>query len=122
VTRKALEVVLEVGAEGGSITLRRDLSGRAPRFLLKKDESTMWALLDEEEGPAPPPRPPEEVGSTLAEALAAIDRYPRHRLHPLEVHPALAAEIETRVLARGGEEALERWRKRQSRWGGMRDR
>jgi len=114
-----LEVVLEIGAEGGSITLFRDLSGEVPRFLLKTNESAMWSLLDEEDGgpPSPPPPPPlpEVVGWTLAEAFEALGRYPWHLLFPVEVHRELAGEIEARVLALGGDKALAQWRRRLSR-------
>ena len=117
--REALEVVLEIGAEGGSITLFRDLSGEVPRFLLETNESAMWSLLDEEDGgppsPPPPPPPPKVVGSTLAEGLVALGRYPWHLLFPVKVHAELAGEIEARVLALGGDEALAEWRRRLSR-------
>lgn len=116
VPNAAIEVVLQVGTEGGSITLYRDLSGEAPRFLLATNEVAMWDLLSDEDGPAPPPAPPRAVGSTLAEALEALDRYRWFRLFPMTVHPELAAEIEAGVLARGGERALARWRERLSRW------
>jgi len=114
--RETLEIVLEVGTEGGSITLYRDLSGEVPRFLLATNESAMWDLLSEEDGPAPPPTPPRAVGPTIAEALEALDRYRWYRLLPLRVHPEFAAEIEAGVLARGGEKALARWREHLSRW------
>lgn len=113
--RRAKEVVLKVGAEGGSITLTRDRTGGQPRYFLEREESTMWSLLDEDDGgpPAPPPRPPppELVGATLAEALEALARYPWFLLMPLRVHPEDAAEIEAEVRTRGGEEALARWRR-----------
>jgi hypothetical protein len=116
VSQEAFEVVLEIGAEGGSITLLRDLSGEVPRFLLETNESALWSLLDDEDdgppSPPPPPRPPEVVGSTLAEALVALERYPWFTLYPVKVHPELAGEIEARVLARGGNKALAEWRKR----------
>lgn len=110
--RSAKRVVLEVGGEGGSITLTRDRSGGQARYFLEREESAMWSLLDEDDGgpPPPPPPPPELVGTTLAEALEALARYPWFWLVPLEVDPKLAAEIEAQVLARGGEKALARWR------------
>ena len=116
VRQEAFDVVLEIRAEGGSITLSRDLSGEVPRFLLETNESALWSLLDDEDdgppSPPPPPPPPKEVGSTLAEAFEALERYPWFLLYPVAVHPELAGEIEARVLARGGDEALVEWRRR----------
>ena len=99
-----------------AVALAVEVSGEVPRFLLATNEIAMWDLLSEEDGPAPPPTPPRAVGSALAEALEALDRYRWFRLLPMRIHPELAAEIEAGVLARGGEKALARWRERLSRW------
>lgn len=97
---RARKVVLEVGAEGGGIRLSRaERDGRWEYFVTVNE-----AALDE----APYDR---EGGSDIAEALSAMDRYPWHLLYPLAVDPDIAETVYAAVEARGGPEAVRRWRK-----------
>ena len=105
----AIETIVEIGGEGGSITLegRRDAAG-GWQFRLATNESAMWAMLDEE----PPPQEEPKWVSTWAEALTLLDRYPWPRLSPEAVHrefrDAVFAAIEAHE--RGGHGQVERWR------------
>jgi hypothetical protein len=50
--------------------------------------------------------------SSFETALAALDQYPWHALFPVTVHPNYMDAIDAAVKARGGEDALARWRQR----------
>lgn len=102
------QIVLEVGAEGGSITLSRLTREGRQTFTLGTNESALDDLLsDEDVLPSGPNAQP--VGGTIDEALDALDRYPWYRLSPLFVHPEFAELIRSAVRERGGDEALQRW-------------
>src|ERR1017187_9080077 len=77
-----IEMILELGAEGGSATLhRRRAADGHWLFRVTTNEWILYELIDEE------PPPPEEVPwvSSWEDALARLDGWPR--LYPLVVHP-----------------------------------
>ena len=81
------EVILEVGAEGGAITLYgvRDLDGwRYSTSVLDQTPSLLPDEFDE-----PEIRKDSEVVNSWEAALRLIDRYPWHRLSPLTVPPGV---------------------------------
>src|SRR5262249_26030188 len=85
------EVILEVGAEGGAITL---YGVRAPdgwRFSTSMLDQTPSLLPDafHEQGS----RKDYEGVNPWEAALRLIDRYPWHRLHPLTVHPEFGERV-----------------------------
>jgi len=79
------EVIVEIGAEGGSITL---FGVRSPRGWLYS--RSVGELIDEERSQ----HDSNVVGSWKA-ALGLLDQYPWHLLYPLHVH----LEFRRRVLA-----------------------
>jgi hypothetical protein len=82
-----VETILEVGAEGGSITLKgRRASMGGWQFRVITSESALWDMLDEE-----PPDSTTEGGTPLGApwidswrgALVDLGRYQWPRLRPL---------------------------------------
>ena len=107
-----LQVILEIGAEGGSMTI---LGSRSPsgdwKFCSERNEAAIADLLSEE----------DLAGfglenfyhrsgfvDTFEQALELIDRYPWHRLWPLHVHPEFYDRVLAEVQERGGD--VERWK------------
>lgn len=88
------EVIVKVGAEGGSITLfgvRTKEGWQFSRELI--DQSLL--LLDE-----PEIRHDSKVVSSWPEALELMDRYPWQHLRPLDVHPEFRGMVFEAVLER----------------------
>ena len=114
-----LQVILKVGAEGGSITI---LGSESPSgdwsFCFERNEAAIADLLSEEDlagfGPEDFYHRSDFV-STFDEALDLIDRYPWHKLWPLEVRPKFHDRVFAAVKQRGGD--VERWKDRLSRHG-----
>jgi hypothetical protein len=108
------ETILELGAEGGSLTLfgNRDAAGQW-RFWTQTDETTMIDLLDEEDlsGLGSLDNTSAPVYS-LPEALALLDKYPWYRLTPLQVHPEFRLVILGEVQKRGTPEEVASWNSR----------
>jgi len=75
------QVIVEVGSEGGSLTLYGIQSAEGWRFRAETNEA---ALVDDEDMPDHPERPWVE---TWRSALKQLDGYPWTQLYPLEVHP-----------------------------------
>jgi hypothetical protein len=103
------EVVVEVGAEGGSIALIGTRRDRGWTFSRSVNDWTP-ELIDEE----PIFHKSAEVDSWEA-ALRLLDKYPWETLYPLKVHPEFRARIWIAVQERlaGNNEnilKLERWR------------
>ena len=88
---EAIFVVVEVGAEGGSVCLEGVESGEGFRFRLLPPDGKEWLMFDED--------PPEPVSlerpwvDTWTDALAQLDPYPWAFLYPLQVHPAFGALV-----------------------------
>jgi hypothetical protein len=100
------EVVLEVGAEGGSITLYGLRTNQGWVFSRKVIDQTP-ELIDEQSIATNS----ECVGPWEA-ALGLLDRYPWPRLYPISVHPEFRDRVWSAVQDKldGDEEALRRWR------------
>ena len=88
------EMILEVGAEGGGIKLygrrgeegwcfSRNVIDQTPTLL---DESAIEHT--------------SKLVDTWPAALALIDKYPWHKLHPLTVHPEFRQKVLEAVIAR----------------------
>jgi hypothetical protein len=105
------ETILEVGAEGGSVTLfgNRNDAGQW-RFWTQTDETTMNYLLDEEDlrGLGSLVNASESVCS-LTDAIALLDKYPWHCMVPLQVHPEFLTVILSEVQKRGTPEDVASW-------------
>ena len=105
------ETVVEVGCEGGSITLFRERKlGGAWKFRMGTNESAMYDMLSEEDLVG------LEAGITetryvhsLDEALGLLDRYRWFGMVPLEVHPEYLGAVVSAVRERGGPQEAARW-------------
>jgi len=107
-----LQVILEIGAEGGSITIlgRRSPAGKW-KFLMETDETAIADLLSEDDRAGLGHRDFHQrsgVVDSFDEALKLIDRYPWHRLYPLKVHREFYDRVLEVVERRGG--CAERWK------------
>ncbi len=110
------EIILEVGGEGGSLTIVGTLDSEYGwRFSTGSDESILSDILPEEDQDGIEfHRRSNSVGS-LDEALGLLDRYPWHRLYPLQIHSEFRQRIYDVVLARytseGNEDSyrLKKW-------------
>jgi hypothetical protein len=102
------ETILDVGAEGGSITLagRRDERG-AWQFRVATNKAALYDLLDEE-----PSAPVKTPWVSWDAALALLGRYPWPRLSPIKLHAEFANAILEAVAASkdGGPLQVARWR------------
>jgi hypothetical protein len=77
------EVILEVGAEGGSITLRR--WGSSPDnwiWSVETNESALYDFLGSEEGFDPRDAVKSRHASSFEEAILLLDKYAWTRLTP----------------------------------------
>ncbi len=107
------EIILELGAEGGSITLygTRGSDGLRKYHLARNSV----ALHDQLQGDLPDEEPTSEskkVGS-LAKAMALLGNYPSwYKLVPLEVHQDFANRFIQEVSKLGGQAYAARWRER----------
>lgn len=88
------EVVVEVGAEGGSLRLHGRHLGTTWQFCRTVRDQTPQLLGEDESWHS------SSVASTWADALALLDRYPWAELYPLKVHPNFANRILTAATER----------------------
>jgi hypothetical protein len=109
------EVILEVGADGGSFTLFRvvDTAG-VRRFRFGRDEMATYDMLSEEDRASIGKEQFVESNycDSLEDALKLLDRYRWFGLYPIEVHPEFRDAILLEVKARGGADEEKRWRER----------
>ncbi|MBY4595901.1 hypothetical protein [Ottowia caeni] len=75
------QIIVEVGSEGGSVTLHGVQSPEGWQFKVRTSEA---ALVDDEHMPDIPERP---WVATWRSALKQLDGYPWTQLYPLAVHP-----------------------------------
>ena len=78
------QVIIEVGAEGGALTLYGIQSPDGWQFRTETDEAALADLIDDEDLTDLPQRP--WVGTWRA-ALKQLDAYPWTQMFPLTVHP-----------------------------------
>ena len=105
----AEETLLEIGAEGGSISLIRVSRGGFTEWIMETNEWMLVELLDDED-PSAAGLHRRELGPTFADALAGLDRYQWFRLVPLFVHAEIRDAVQEAVRERGGEASLIRWK------------
>jgi hypothetical protein len=114
---EAVEVILDVGAEGGALTIEGMRTANGCRFRAIRNEYALMDFLREED------REGFEFWSgsgwvdSFDRALALFDKYPWHRLIPLQVHPGFrgrtwaAVRERYRTDKRSGPDRLDRWRR-----------
>ncbi|MGA9060479.1 MAG: hypothetical protein WB341_02325 [Terracidiphilus sp.] len=94
------DAVLEVGFEGGSITLFRERVGESWAFRIETNEVAALDMLSEEDREGILPRSKTALATTFQAALDALDKYPWVRAHPLRVHPEYKDAILAAVCER----------------------
>jgi guanosine-3',5'-bis(diphosphate) 3'-pyrophosphohydrolase len=109
---KHREVVLKVGADGGSVTLFRDRNAHGDwRFRMGTDESTLYDMLSEEDrGEWGDYRSQTAYVHSFNEAITLLDKYQWVELEPLHVLPEFLDAVLLEVRKRGGKTAEMRWR------------
>ncbi|MBY0488778.1 MAG: hypothetical protein K2R93_02945 [Gemmatimonadaceae bacterium] len=90
------QIILKIGAEGGSLKLYGHLQHGQWRFsgTIIDDTGDLVGL--------PSHRSDSSIVETIEEALALLDRYPWQALYPLEIHPEFCEAIIARAAACGG--------------------
>jgi hypothetical protein len=102
------EIIVKVGAEGGSLTLYGQRNGRGWQFSMGLFDQTMsWV----DGGPVV--ERTSKVVKTWASALKLLDEYSWNRLFPLAVHPDFGKKVFAAVVARNkrgyNEYGVDRW-------------
>lgn len=91
------EIIVEVGAEGGSITLY----GIRLRGEWVFSRHTIDQFAQAADGTFEPLD--SQTATSWSEALALLDSYPWHRLFPLQVHPEFLGVVFDAVKVRYGD-------------------
>jgi hypothetical protein len=105
------EIVLEIGADGGSLTVVGEKSKNGKwNFRVVRDETTIHELLSEEDLEGLVLFDQSEYVPSLQDALKRLDKYPWFRLYPLEIHPEFFDIILSEVRKRAGVKEETRWR------------
>lgn len=110
------EVVVEVCAEGGSITLFRENAEDGWRFWVETDETATCEMLSEEDQEGVSPGSRSQLVSSFDNALAQLDRYPWSRLSPVLVHQEYRGAVLTAVRTRIGSSKDDKSRDALARW------
>jgi hypothetical protein len=107
----APQTIVEVGTEGGTLTLfgDRDAAGKW-RFWTNTDETTFNYLLDEEDlcGLGDLVNISKPVTS-FCDALSLLDKYRWYGFVPLKIHPDFSAAILREVQKKGTPEEIASW-------------
>jgi hypothetical protein len=104
------EVIIKLGAKGGSVTLYGTRAERGWHFIREVDDCTP-GLIDEERI-----KHQSAVADSWEAALGLLDKYPWYRLHPIVIHPDFRERILLAVQQRLQDNLenpsleLERWR------------
>jgi hypothetical protein len=104
------ETILEIGAEGGSLTI---IGIRDPecgwRFAKIRNEDTLRSFLSEEDQEGLVFYERSGYVASFTEALDSLDRYPWHLLSPQQVHPEFRHKIFDVVVSRFEAEGEDPW-------------
>jgi len=111
------EIVLEVGSEGGSLTLLRERNADEDwRFRIERNEIELYDLLSKEDrGRTEDYFARTGYVQSFQEALSLLDRYLWFRLYPVQVHSEFLEAVLLEVRKRGGRTAETHWRERLTR-------
>jgi hypothetical protein len=107
-TSEPIETIIQIGAEGGSMTLEgRRTVGDRWQFRLAMNEVALYDMLDED----PPPPVDAPWVSSWDEALELLGRYSWPPLRPLAVHPEFRETVFAALAAheKGGPDQVARW-------------
>jgi len=104
------ELILEVGAAGGSISVWSvKAKGGLRSFLIIKDETTLKEFMTKEDAAGLTFKSETGPLHSFADALTALGSYPWHRLYPLFVHHDFIDPILAEVKKLGGKKEVDRW-------------
>ncbi|MFH1147948.1 MAG: hypothetical protein V1736_09615 [Pseudomonadota bacterium] len=107
------ELILKVGAAGGSISVWSvNANDDTQSFVVKRDESTLREFIDEEDAVGINFKSKSGLLSSFADALVILGRYPWHSLYPMFVHQDFMDPVLTAVMDLGGEKEVTRWQRR----------
>jgi hypothetical protein len=110
------ELILKVGAMGGSLSVWSVSAKDGTRsFLVKTDETTLKEFMDEEDANGLSFKSETKPLPSFADALVALGRYPWHLFSPLLVHRDFIDPVLTAVMNLGGEAEVIRWRRKLER-------
>lgn len=100
------QVIVEVGGEGGSITLFGIRFHDGWRFRVERAESALLAMLDEDDDIK---LPEYRWVKTWSNALKQFDTYPWPHLYPLAVHPEFRNKVLKALQIREKKGAFVSW-------------
>jgi hypothetical protein len=112
---EAVEVILDIGAEGGALTIEGSRTANGWRFRAIRNEYALFDLLNEEDREGLEFWHQSDWVQSFEAALALLDQYPWHKLDPRQVHPDFKARIwaavqeRYRTDGRSGPDRLDRW-------------
>ena len=107
------ELVLKIGAAGGSLSIWSVIAKNGTRsFLVKQDETTLKDLMTKEEASGFTFKSKTGSLHSFTDALIALERYPWHLFSPLFVHQDFIDPVLKAVLNLGGEKESRRWRRK----------
>ena len=110
------ELVLKIGAAGGSLSVWSVNAKDGTRsFLVKQDETTLKELMTKEDASGIIFKSKTGPLLSFADALVVLGRYPWHLLYPLFVHQDFIDPVLTAVVNLGGEKESNRWRRKLER-------
>lgn len=111
--KNKLELILEVSAAGGLLSVWSLSNKEGKRsFLVKRDESTLKALMDEKDAKGIKFKGTTGQLQSFADALTVLGQYPWHRLFPRFVHHDFIDPVLAAVMALGGQKEVDRWKQR----------
>jgi hypothetical protein len=110
------DVVLEVGSEGGTITLLREKADGIWHFWVDTDETGTYEALSEEDQEGVSPRSQSRLIPSFNEALDLLDRYPWIRMSPVSIHQEYREVVLMAVRTRIGSSKDEESRDALARW------
>ena len=110
--KRAPELVLKAGSEGGGLQLLREKQkGNNYQFWAERDETAISELLDDDDliGVGDLSARGARVDS-LDQVFRELNRCAWHRFHPIEVHLDLRVEVLREVRRKGGDDEEKRWK------------
>lgn len=104
------EVIIEVGAEGGSLTIfgKRNAIGDWSFFSEKNEIALADLLTEEDRGGSTAFERSDDVNS-FDEALKLLEPYSWFHFNPRKIHPDFLDRVLLEVKKRGGESEFKRW-------------
>lgn len=110
--KRTQELVLEVGAAGGSLSIWLVTAKDGTRaFLVKRNESALRQFMDKEDAKGIRFNSTTGQLHSFTDALIALGRYPWHLLYPVFVHQDFIDPVLKAVMNLGGKKEVARWKR-----------